>query len=286
MTTAVQGPVVHYAPSVLTSQGPCGASPEARLLALMVQNQLVQGESAKTSVNLSKEELKQLRETVRQALEEAREANEDSGFWGDIGDVLGGDIATLAEVVAVAAAAVATGGAAAVALAAITIGCALASKYADELGIPQSVAIGLGIAAAVTSVASGNLAAGGEVASLTSASNGAAAVGAEAAQVSRLTQIAQEVKCAASVIAPAATAAGAGANLVSGYYQSEAIDHNADAQAAQSREKLEAMEIDEAVELLGKAIDRQLAAMGEMTQTLEDNQQSKQLIVQSFQGVA
>jgi len=252
----------------------------------MVRNQLVQGESAKTSVNLSQEKLKQLRETIRQALEEAREANEDSGFWGDIGDVLGGDIASLAEVVAVAAAAVATGGAAAVVLAAITIGCSLASKYADELGIPPNVAIGIGIAAAVTSVAAGNLAAGAGVSSLASASNGAAAVGAEASQVSRLTQIAQQVKFVANLSAPATTAAGAAANGVSGYYQSEAVDHNADAHAAQSRETLESMALDAAVELLGKAIDRQLAAIGEMTQTLEANQQTKQLIVRGFQGVA
>jgi len=286
MIGAVQSSVALNAPLALSSQGSCGASPEARLLALMVQNQLVQGESAKTSVDLSSEELKQLRETVRQALEAAREANEDSGFWGAIGDVLGGDIATLAEVVVVAAAAVATGGAAAVVLAAITIGCSLASKYADELGIPPKVAIGIGIAAAVTSVATGNLAAGGGVASLTSASNGAAVVGSEAAQVSRLTQIAQKVKFVASLIAPAAAGAGAGANLVSGYYQSEALDHDADAHAAQSREKLESMEIDAAINLLSKAIDRQLAAMGEMTQTLEANQQSKQLIVNGFQGAA
>jgi hypothetical protein len=252
----------------------------------MVQNQLVQGETAKTSVLLNKEELKQLREAVRQALEEAREANEDSGFWGDIGDVLGGDLATLAQVVAVAAAAVATGGAAAVALAAITIGCALASKYADELGIPPKVAIGLGIAAAVTSVASGNLAAGGGVASLTSASKGAVTVGAEAAQVSRLTHIAQQVGSAAKLIAPAASGAGVGAHFVSDYYRSEAVDHNADAHAAQSREKLASMDIDTAIELLSKAIDRQLAAMGEMTQTLEANQQSKQLTIQAFQGIA
>jgi hypothetical protein len=171
-------------------------------------------------------------------------------------------------------------------LAAITIGCSLASKYADELGIPPKVAIGIGIAAAITSVATGNLAAGGAATSLTSASNGATAVGTEAAQVSRLTQIAQQVQFAANLIAPAATGAGAGANLVSGYYESEAVDHNADAHAAQSREKLESMDIDAAVELLGKAIDHQLAAMGEMTQTLEANQQSKQLIVQGFQGVA
>ena len=286
MLTAVQTSVVHAAPSAWSSQGQCGASPEARLLALMVQNQLVQGESAKASVHLSQDQLKQLRETVRQALEEAREANEDSGFWGDIGDVLGGDIASLAEVVAVAAAAVATGGAAAVAIAAVTIGCALASKYSDELGIPPKVAIGIGIAAALMSVATGNLAAGSGVASLTSASNGAATVGTEAQQVSRLTQIAKDVQFAANLIAPTATGAGVAANLASGYYQSEAVDHDADAHTGQAHEKLASMDMDAAVDLLSRAIDRQLASMGEMTRTLEANQRSNQLIIHGFQGVA
>ena len=133
----------------------CGASPEARMLALMVHNQLAQGESARTSIQLSEEQLQRLRETIREALAEAREAQDDSGFWGDVGDVLGGDIATLAQVVAVAAACVATGGAAAIALGAISIACTVAAKYADELGIPPKVAIGIAIAAAVTSLASG-----------------------------------------------------------------------------------------------------------------------------------
>jgi len=273
------------APSTLAS-APSGAGPEARLLALIVQNQLAQGESAKTSVNLSQEQLQRIREEVRQALEAAREANEDSGFWGDLGDVLGGDIATLAEVVVVAAASVATGGAAALVVAAVAIGCTLASKYADELGIPPNVAIGIGIAAAVMSVASGNIAAGGSVATLASASNGAVVVGAEAAQVSQLVQVAEQVKYCASLVAPAATAAGAGAHMVEGYYAHEAGDHAADARGAQTREKLEAMDIDVAIELLGKAVDRQLAAMGEMSQSLEANQRSRALIVQSFQGVA
>lgn len=279
--TGVQGP-----PRSTASLVSLGASPEAQLLALMVKNQLVQGESAKTDINLSQEQLKELREAVREALEAAREAHEDSGFWSDIGDVLGGDIASLAQVVLVAAAAVATGGAAALVVGAIAIGCSLASKYADELGIPPNVAIGIGIAAALTMAASGNLAAGGSAVSFAGASNGAVSVGAQASQVSQLTSVAQEVKFYASLTAPVATGAGAGANTVAGYYESEAVDHNADAKATQAREKLESMDLDSAIELLGRAIDRQLDALSGAMQTIEANQQNKQLVISNFQGIA
>lgn len=286
MLSSVQASGVQAPPPSTASHVSLGASPEAQLLALMVRNQLVQGEAAKTDVNLSQEQLKELRETIRAALEEAREANEDSGFWGDIGDVLGGDIASIAEVVVVAAAAVATGGAAALVVGAIAVGCSLASKYADELGIPPKVAIGIGIAAALAMAVSGNLTAGGSAVSFASGSNGAMAVGAQATQVSQLTYVAQEVKFYASLTAPAAKGAGAGANTVAGYYESEAVEHNADAKAAQSRETLESMDLESAIDLLGRAIDRQLDAMSGAMQTIEANQQSKQLVINNFQGIA
>jgi len=280
-SSSVSPPATH-APTA----GPRGASPEARLLALIVENQLVQGESAQTSVHLGEEQLKQVREDIRHALAAAREASEDAGFWGKLGDVLDGDIATLAEVVVIAAASVVSGGTAAVVLGAIAVACTLASKYADELGIPKDLAMGLAIAAAVTSVASGNIAASSQAAALAGATNGAAAVGSGAAQVSRVVQVAQEVKFWAGVVAPAATAGGAGLHLVEGYYASEAAEHGADAHGAQAKEQLTSLDIDAAVELLGRALDRQLDAMSEAGQTLEANQQSKQLIVQSFRGIA
>src|SRR5690349_7893614 len=107
----------------------CAGTSEMRMLALIVKSQLVQSESARTSVELNQEQLQQLREVVRQALEEAREAQESSGFWGDVGDILGGDIATFAQVVVVAATCVATGGAAAIVLGAIAVACTIAAKY-------------------------------------------------------------------------------------------------------------------------------------------------------------
>ena len=90
-------------PSVDGAQGAqlqsCGASPEAQLLALMVYSQLAQRESAETTVQLNQHQLEELRRQVKEALEAAKEAGEDSGFWGSIGDALGGDVAALVDVV-------------------------------------------------------------------------------------------------------------------------------------------------------------------------------------------
>jgi hypothetical protein len=264
----------------------CGASPEARVLALMVHSQLAQGDSARTSIKLSEEQLQRLRETIREALAEAREAQDDSGFWGDIGDVLGGDIATLAQVVAMAAACVATGGAAAIALTAIAVACTVASKYADELGIPPKVAIGIALAAAVTSIASGQVGGAAQGMSLVGASGGAVQTGSSVAQVSKLTQLAKDVASVARIVAPAASAAGAIAQGVSGYYEGEAAHRTADAQAARNRETLEGMDLDAAIDLLARAIDRELAAFEAANEIAVSNQYSDQLIVHTFAGKA
>jgi hypothetical protein len=248
----------------------------------MVKSQLVQGESAKVSVNLNQEQLKQLREQVKEALEEARDADGNSGFWGDIGDALGGDIGSLAEVVAVAAAVAASGGTAAIVLGAIAVACTLASKYADELGIPPKVAIGIGIAAAVSSVLSGNFAASGQVAAAAGASQAAAAVGNGAAQVSKATHVLREIAFAAKLTAAGANGTGAIANGVSAYYHSDALNHDADAHQVQSRETLTSMDIDAAVEVLSRSIDRQLSLSSATAQTLQANQQSTHLIIQGL----
>lgn len=256
------------------------------MLALMVHSQLAQGDSARTSIKLSEEQLQRLRETIREALAEAREAQDDSGFWGDIGDVLGGDIATLAQVVAMAAACVATGGTAAIALTAIAVACTIASKYADELGIPPEVAIGIALAAAVTSVASGQLGGVAQGASLVGASGGVVQAGSGVAQASKLAQLARDVGSVARVVAPAATAAGAVAQGVSGYYAGEAAHRTADAQAGRSEETLEGMDLDAAIELLTRAIDRELSAFEAANEIAVSNQNSDQLIIHTFAGKA
>jgi len=244
-----------------------GGRPEQRLLALIVYNQLIQSQGAETSVELSHEELKLLREEVHEALEKAREAQEDSGFWSDISDAFSGDIAGLAQLVVVAAATVASGGTAAVVLGAIALGATLASKYAEELGIPPKVAMCIGIAAAVASVASGNI--GG----------GAQAIGTTA-------QIANGVKSWASGVEAAALVAGGTAHGISGQYSGDAIEHRADARSAKLGEDLESMELDDAIELLSAAVDRQTAAFEGTAAIMQGQQQTSERIIQSFSGAA
>lgn len=313
MPSAIQLQATPCAP--FSSQG-VGGTAEIQMLVMMVQAELVQGDVAKSSVNLSEQQLKDLREQVREALQKAREAEEHSGFFGALGDVLGGDIGTLAGLVVIAAASVVSGGAAALVLGAIAVGCTLASKYADELGIPPNLAIGLGVAAAVATVASGNVggvaqAAGGTAASgaaagssvaagagsaaasaaataggaAAAASGGASALGA-ASQCGRLAQMAEQVRFYAGVVAPIATGSGAVAHGVAGGYRRAAINHQADAERARSKETLESMDIDTAIDLFERTIDRQLDATTRAFSIVSANQLSKERLMRGFQGVA
>jgi hypothetical protein len=264
----------------------CGASPEARMLALMVYAQVVQADSAQTSVKLNESQLKELRAAIKEAIEAAREANEDSGFWGDIGDALGGDIATLAQVVAVAAACVVSGGTAAVLLGAIAIACSVVSSHAEELGIPPQVALGIGIAGAVAGVASGNVGAAGGLAGAASTTSTASTACTAATQTSQVVETAAKVGHYAQLVGAAAQGSGAAANGVSGYYASEAVGYKADETKAKGGAKLEDLEIDEALDQFERAIDLQLAACQSTQDIAEAKQQSSQLILMSFSGAA
>jgi hypothetical protein len=316
MVSAIQAPVV-TPPAVepARSMQSCGASPEAQMLALMVYSQMVQGKSAETSVELNQSQIEELRKQVREALEEAREADDSSGFWGDIGDVLGGDVAAIAGMVAMAAAAIVTGGAAAIALAAIAIGCSLASKYGEELGLPPKLALGLGIAAAAASIASGNVgslaqsagtgaaqaganaaqAGASAVQAGNAAQTGAAAVqaassaaqaGTSAVQATRLVTVAREVGFYAKLTQAGAAAGGVAANGASAYYARDARLEKADAAAGKSQVKLTSMNVDDALEMLAQAIESQLSACEGMNQVLVVNQNADQLIIRNFAGVA
>jgi hypothetical protein len=244
-----------------------GISPEHQLLALIVYSQLVQRHGSETSIQLNQQELKQLREEVRAALREALEAQNKSGFWGGISQVLNGDVSAIAQVVAVAAATVATGGSAALILGAIALGATLASKYAQELGIPSDVALCIGIAAAAASVASGNL-------------------GGAAQAAGTMAKLASNVSTVASSVQAAAQAGGGIAHSVAGYYSGAVIDQRADAQASELRRGIESMELEAALELLQRALERQNMAVDGTSQIAHDRQQSNRNILQHLAGAA
>jgi hypothetical protein len=248
---------------------PCDGA-QGRLLVLLILNQLDQSTCERASIKLNDEQLKHLRQLVREALEEAGGAQGDSGFWSGISNALGGDFGTLCQVVAIAAASVCTFGAAAVVLGAIAIACTLASKYAEELGIPPKVAIGLGIAAAVASVASGNV--GG-------AAQGTAAAVQSGTTAARVVEIATEVRDAAKLGASICTAGGAVAGGVSGYYAAEAVDYQADAQDGRNQQKLTSLEMDRAIDRLAVAVDRRLSLMVDGSQLQDSDRRANELII-------
>ncbi|HYJ11296.1 MAG TPA: hypothetical protein VEX18_19875 [Polyangiaceae bacterium] len=242
-------------------------SPEERLLVLMVHSQMNRSEGAQSSVELSAEKLENLREEARKALAAAREAREDAGFWEKLSGVLSGDLALIAQLVAIAAATVATGGTAAIVLGAIAVGASLASHYADDLGIPQEVAIGLGVAAGLASLATGNL--GGGLSQFTTVSS--------AATSTRL--IAQGT-------AIAATAGGAVAGKVSRDCAAEVLDHQAKVRGFETAQELESSSIDENLDRLERALASQAFIVTTGTNILHSSNRSTEAVLQNFAGMA
>ena len=62
-------------------------SSQGALLALIVRNQCAERAAATVEIEVSYEHMQALRAEIAQALAEARQAEEDAGFWGDIADV-------------------------------------------------------------------------------------------------------------------------------------------------------------------------------------------------------
>jgi hypothetical protein len=259
-------------PQVAESEAVCvrhdvALSPQEQLLVLIVFSEMSRSGAAETSIDVSSQRLQHLREEARKALEAAREAQQASGFWGSISSLLNGDIATIAQLVAVAAAAVASGGTATIVLAAIAVGATLGSKYADELGLPPSVAVGLGVAAGLASVASGNVAGG-------------------ASSLTGLSAAANTTRIYAQGVSVAASGTGALAGGASSYFDSEAMGYRADAQELENRQVLLSARIDDSMKLLERSLDRQLSALRSATHMIQNDHRSTQSILRDFSGAA
>ena len=78
------------------------------LLAILVQSQAASQSGSKTDIELSAKKLEELKQQLADAIEQAKEAAEHSGFLGFLADVFGSDIAQIAGAVAAVAAIVAT----------------------------------------------------------------------------------------------------------------------------------------------------------------------------------
>lgn len=269
MTTPISATSPSFATSVAStaSSSLSALSPEEQMLALMVYSQTSQMQSAKTSIDLSAEQLEKLHEQVRAALEKAREAEKSSGFWGGLAKLLGSDLASLASAVAAIAAVIATGGAAAPILAAIAVAASFAAEHAEDLGIPTEVAIGIAIAASVVAICAGD--------------------GKGLFEVSeKVRQVAGKVNTVATATQLGLEAGGAGCSYVSADYERTAGYAHADARQASGLQDVVSSDMDEALDRLAAAFDQQSWAVERMSAMQQQSAASSFGILNNWAGAA
>jgi hypothetical protein len=269
MSTSIAAASAANVPMTDTSFGSTTAclSSEERLLALIVYSQTSQMNEAKTSVNLNAEQLEQLREQVKKALDEAREAKKDQGFWGGLAKIFGSDLATIASAVAAVAAVVATGGAAAAVLAVVAAAATLAADHAKELGIPTEVAMVIAITASVAGLCCGD-------------AGGLFKVSAT------VKEVAGDVKLGAEVSAYVYKAEGAGCGMVAARYERDAGHFHADARFAEGRQDIVSTDIDESLDRLAAALEHQGDAAELASRIQRQDSASSHAILSNWAGAA
>lgn len=255
--------------AILSTAGssPSGLSPEEQMLALIVYTQASQMGDAKTSINLNAEQLDKLREQVKEALEKAKEAEKDSGFWGGLAKIFGGDLASLASAVAAVAAVVMSGGTAAAILAVVATAVSFAAEHAEELGIPVEVAVAIAIAASVAGLCAGNGKALFDVSEKTA-------------------KIAGQVRSCALGAAATFKAGGAACGGVAAGYEHTARYAQADAQRADGQQDLGSADMDEALDRFSAAFDAQNAAAQQASSIQQQSAASNYAILNNWGGAA
>jgi hypothetical protein len=224
-----------------TSTPPTGECAQANLsaacalLALMVQSQTTTETGSKNDVELDFKKMEELKKQLADAIQQAKDAANDSGFFGFLGDIFGSDIAQIAGAVAAVAAVVATGGAAAapLLLMALSEGLQVAAKLGPELGIDPKICMALGLASVAVGMCSG--------------SGDAQAFGAVA-------DAARGVKLGAQVAQGASTATGGVLHFVSSHYQAKSLSYQADATGYQAANDGASLDLDAALDMLQRAL--------------------------------
>jgi len=269
MSTAISPAVGHDTPITQTriAGASSGLSPEERLLALVVYTQTTQLDAAQTSVNLNFDQLEKLREEVKKALDAAREAKKDAGFWGGLAHIFGGDVASIASAVAAVAAVVVSGGAAAAILAVVAAAATIAAEHAKQLGIPPEVAMVIAVVASAASLCCGN-------------SEGLLRFS------DAVKNVATKVRVWANVAAAAGKAAGGGLGIVEGKYEQDAGNLHADARLAEGSQDLVSSDIDDALDRFAAAVEHQDDAVKTTSGIQQQSAGSNYTILDNWGAVA
>ncbi len=269
MSTAIFPAVGHGVSTTAAStvSVSAGVSPEERLLALVVYTQSSQLHAAETSVNLNFDQLAKLREQVKKAIDEAREAKKDAGFWGGLAKIFGGDVASIASAVAAVAAVIASGGAAAAILAVVAAAATIAADHAKELGIPPEVAMAIAVTACVAGLCCGD-------------AKGLFKVSESVANA------ATKTRTWATAGAAAFKATGGGLGVVQGKFEEDAGLHHADARWAEGRQDVVSADIDDALDRFAAAVEHQDSAIKTTSSIQRQSAASDYAILNNWGGAA
>jgi hypothetical protein len=221
------------------------------LLVLMVQSQSTTQAGSKTDAELDFKKMEELKKQLADAIQQAKDAANDSGFFGFLGDIFGGDVAKVAGAVAAVAAVVATGGAAGpLILIALAEGLQAASKYGPELGIDPKICMALGVASVAVGVFSG---------------------AGDAQAFGEVANVARGVELGAHVTQAASTGAGGALHFVSGHYQAKSLDYQADATGYQAANDTTSLDLDAALDMLQRALNTEQRETTTVSAITQDN---------------
>ncbi len=194
-------------------------APELMMLLAMAKSQGSQKQTATLSIEQAYERLQELRVEIQQAMERAKEAEDEAGFWGGLSDVCGGDVAAMAGFVAATALVLGTGGAGAAAIAAgLALGLAASAKVGQELGLDPKLVLALQLASAAAGVVGGGC--------------------------GHPQGIWLALRTGGLVVQGSASAAAGGAHIVKGQYDAEALEQRGVAKFGRESEQLEHAQID------------------------------------------
>lgn len=239
------------------SASPSSECPQANLsaacalLALMVQSQSTTQAGSKNDVELDFKKMEELKKQLADAIQQAKDAAKDSGFFGFLGDIFGGDIAQIAGAVAAIAAVVATGGAAGpVLLIALAEGLQTAAKLGPQLGLDPKICMALGLASVAVGLCTGT----GEAQAFGAVADGA-----------------RGVELGAHVVQGASTATGGTLHFVSGHYQAKSLGYQADATGYQAANDTTSLDLDAALDMLQRALKTEQRETATVSAINQDN---------------
>jgi hypothetical protein len=205
------------------------------LLALLIQTQSTTENGGRIDIEWNKQQLDDLKQQLADAVQKAKDAASDSGFFGFLGDVFGTDIAQIAGAVAAVAAVVATGGAAVGPLIAIALSEALqvTAKFGPELGLPPEACLAIAVASVAVGFCGG--AGGGQA-------------------IGDIASTARDVQLGAKLIGGTATIEGAVLHYTAAQFKADSLRYQADLVGYNAQSDASHLDIDDALDLLSRSL--------------------------------